>query len=177
MAHFPGLTQASQSVAGLRAEVGGRIYHDATPATLTNSTTKTALASATLPANTLTTARKVRASWSGRVTAAQSTDTLTLSLDLTGGVVAYTSGAIDVATNNTFSGSVELIAQEAPSADSPVKVTGYHAAPGATSVAPYAAGPSDVATNAAVAVTLNGQWSVASASDSVTLDHFTIELI
>lgn len=150
---------------------------------LTNSTTETVLASTTLAPYSLQPGKVYHLHGTVIATATNSTDTLTVNIEvgpttLTGTAVA-TTGAVDVADNNVMAFDIWFTVRNASSA-SVVIASGTGTILGAegtaTSRVVYESLSLDNSVTQRVEVT--GTWSVASASNSCRSDQFILtELI
>jgi hypothetical protein len=150
---------------------------------LTNTVTRTALASYTIKAGSLRVGSRIRVRAVAIATATNSTDTLLLDI---GGAVGGTPAAIasatatDVADNNIACFDLDLVIRT-------IGDTGTLAGGGIFTRAPAAAGTAvapvglvastTINTNADLVLGLYGTWSVASASNSCRADLFTVDLI
>jgi len=149
---------------------------------LTNTVTRTALASVTIKAGTLKVGSRIRVRATAIATATNSTDTLLLDI---GGAVGGTPAAIaaatatDVADNNIAGFDLDLVVRT-------IGASGTLAGGGIFTRAPAAAGTAvapvglvastTVDTTADIVFGLYGTWSVASANNSCRADLFTVDI-
>lgn len=149
---------------------------------LTNSTTETALGSATIPANSLKPGDRIKIRYQGIATVTNSTDTLAVKLYIGGlsGTALIAEAATDVADNNVFTGEYELVVRTVGASGTIVGVGVYKSIPAAegtmTSKDDILASTA-IDTTAAQVVSVSGTWSVASASNSVRLDILNVEVV
>lgn len=146
---------------------------------LTNSTTETALASATIPPNFLEVGSIIRIRWQGIATATNSTDTLTIKAYIGGlsGTLLFTHAATDVADNNVFSGEYELVCRTIGSSGTIVGFGWGKSVPAAEGTATFKddiLASTTINTTVAQTVAISGAWSVASASNSCRLDILNV---
>ncbi len=149
---------------------------------LTNTVTRTALASTTIKAGTLKVGSRIRVRAQAIATATNSTDTLTLDI---GGAVGGTpasivaSTATDVANNAIGTIDMEIVIRT-------VGATGTYAgfAKVSTLAASGTAAPVEVViasatidTTADLVLGLYGTWSVANAGNSCRADTFTVDVL
>lgn len=127
---------------------------------LTNSSTETILASKTIPADTLRIGMAVDVEGMVEVTAAQSTDTLTLKAYL-GSTEIFAMSAVDVAANDLSSFRVKLVSLTAPGATVDVYAIGEYSIFGSTSTVAVKAKKTSIATNGDLVLSIKGTWSVA----------------
>lgn len=127
---------------------------------LTNSTTETILASKTIPADTLRIGMAVDVEGMVEVTAAQSTDTLTLKAYL-GSTEIFAMSAVDVAANDLSSFRVKLVSLTAPGATVDVYAIGDYSIFGSTAKVAVKAKKTSIATNGDLVLSVKGTWSVA----------------
>jgi hypothetical protein len=172
---------------GTALNVGGRAFAqtaDSVAITNTNSETTFTQGVFTVPANTLTAGKILRVSFGGTVPNTNSTDTLTIRLKMGGtesnttGFALMTSAALDVTDGDVFSGSLTLVAREAPGASANCAWSGSIGIGPLTtgSMRPQAAGAM-LATNADLPVKVTATWSAASASNVAYLKNFVVEVI
>ena len=149
-------------------------------AALTNSTAETILASSTIRARSLQAGQLIAVRFAGIVTAANSTDTLTVRLRLGGlsGTVLIGMAAQDVSANDVFTGEYELAVRSVGAAGTVVGVGTFKSVPAAEGtmtvkddILPATA--LDTTVDQVIAVT--GQWSVANAGNSCRSDFFRVQ--
>jgi hypothetical protein len=153
-------------------------------AALTNSTTRTALASVTIKAGTLKVGSRIRVRATAIATATNSTDTLLLDI---GGAVGGTPAAIasatatDVANDNIAGFDLDLVVRTIGQSGTLAGGGLFTRTPAAgtgTAVAPVGlVASTTIDTTADLVLGLYGTWSVASASNSCRADHFTVDVI
>lgn len=144
---------------------------------LSNSTTETALASITIPANSLVPGSVIRIKYQGIATLTNSTDTLAVKLYLgptgIGDTTLISHAATDVANNDVFSGEYEIVIRTAGSSGTMVGMGFYKSVPAAegtmTSKDDILASTT-IDTTVDQKIVLAGTWSVASASNSCRAD-------
>lgn len=149
---------------------------------LTNSTTETALGSATIPANALKPGDRIKIRFQGICTATNSTDTLAVKLYIGGltGTALISMTATDVADNNVFTGEYELTVRTVGASGTIVGVGTYKSVPaaeGTMTIKDDILASTAIDTTVAQVVAVSGTWSVASASDSCRLDILNVEVI
>jgi hypothetical protein len=140
---------------------------------LTNSSTETILASKTIPADTLRIGMAVDVEGMVEVTAAQSTDTLTLKAYL-GSTEIFAMSAVDVAANDLSSFRVKLVSLTAPGATVDVYAIGDYSIFGSTSTVAVKAKKTSIATNGDLVLSIKGTWSVASNNNSARAVNFDV---
>lgn len=148
---------------------------------LTNSTTETALASATLPANILQVGTLIKVRYQVIATATNSTDTLAVKLYIggIGGTALISHAATDVADNNVVSGEYELIIRTIGSSGTMVGVGTYKSVPaaeGTMTIKDDILASTAIDTTASQAITVAGTWSNASAGNSCRCDFLRVEV-
>jgi hypothetical protein len=147
-----------------------------------DSTTETALASYTIPADTLKAGTVVKVRYQGIATATNSSDTLTIKLYLGGlsGTALLTGTATDVANNNIFAGEAMIVIRTAGASGTFVSVGTHTEVPAASGTAVHdvteIVASTAIDTTATVAVAVGADWSVASASNSCRMDIFVVEI-
>jgi hypothetical protein len=156
---------------------GGCLYTSiVASAALTNTTTATAMDSYTIPADVLKAGDVLEFFAQGIATATNSTDTLQVQVKIGSSVLADTD-ALDVADNGIWviHGFV-TIRTDGPSGT--LVAGGYVdiGVNGTTTVKMDILASTAVDTTAALAVTVVGTWSVASASNSCRNDQFVLKL-
>lgn len=162
--------------------IGARVYSNtAAGSALTNSTSETVLGSATLPASSLVAGAVLRFQALVKVTANNSTTTLTVRVRLGGttltGTALVASTATDTAANNILLVQGELVARAAPAASAAIVGSGWFSEPAAAGGAAksWSLDAANFATNAALLLEVTGQWSAADAN-SCQLEHLTVHL-
>lgn len=139
-------------------------------AALTNTVTETAFdKSYTIPANMLKVGDVIRISAQVLATATNSTDTLTVRLKI-GSTTIISTGAVDVANNDIATITCELVVRTIGASGTFVG-TGEQSlgVPGTVTSKPFNLVSTTIDTTATQAITVTGQWSVASASNSCKL--------
>lgn len=149
---------------------------------LTNSTTRTALASWTIKAGTLKVGSRIRARGQAIATATNSTDTLTLDI---GGAVGGSPAAIvastatDVANNNIGTIDMDIVIRTVGSSGTYAgfaKVSTL-AASGTSASTEVVIASATINTDADLVLGLYGTWSVANAGNSCRADTFNVDLV
>ena len=148
---------------------------------VTNTTTETAftftgIAEPSIAANQLRPGDVIRIRYQGIATSTNSTDTLTVRAKV-GGTTVSTQAANDVANNDVWVGTIDVIVREVGASGTMVAQMIASAdadAQGSPAVADSLASTS-LDTTAAVEVSVTAEWSVASASNSCRLDVLTVE--
>jgi hypothetical protein len=170
-------------VACVTADIRPEIHYSLAAAgtALTNTTTRTALASMTVKAGTLKVGSRIRVKAQAIATATNSTDTLTLDIGgAVGGTPAaiVTSAATDVANDNIGTIEMEIVIRTVGATGT---AAGY--AKVSTLAASATAAPVEktiasftIDTTADLVLGLYGTWSVASASNSCRADTFTVDI-
>lgn len=169
-------------VNGLSLIQGGRLSSFIGPAVVTNTTTETVAATATIPANTLQPGQIIKVRFQGIATATQSTDTLGVKLYINGtaGTNLITIAATDVANNDVFQGEYEVAVRDIGGTGHVVGVGTYKSIPaaeGTMTIKDDILGSTVVDTTAAITIDLTLKWSVQSASDSAQVDFFRVEIV
>lgn len=151
---------------------------------LTNSTTRTALASYTIKAGTLRAGSRIRVRAHVIATSTNSTDTLLLDI---GGAVGGTpaalcsSSAVDVANNDIGYFDLDIVIRTIGASGTLVIGGGQYTKTLAqldTAVAkPFFLASTTVDTTADIVLGIYGTWSVASASNSCRADVFNVDVI
>lgn len=145
--------------------------------TVSNTTTETTFSTSglSLAANTLRAGDIIEVELQGIATATNSTDTLTINLEL-GTTTIVTTGAVDVVTNDLFHVRA-LIQVRTVGASGTIVATGTQAlgTSGTVTAKPFLLASTTLDTTAAVTVNATATWSVASASNSVRLDVFAVK--
>lgn len=174
----------SAIVSCVTADIEPRISYSLAAAgtALTNSTTRTALASMTIKAGTLKVGSRIRVRAQAIATATNSTDTLTLDI---GGAVGGTPAAIiasaatDVANDNIGTIEMELVIRTVGATGT---AAGY--ANVSTLAASATAAPVEkiiasftIDTTADLVLGLYGTWSVANSGNSCRADTFTVDIL
>lgn len=146
---------------------------------LSNSTTETALAAATVRANRLQPGALIQVRFGGIATATNSTDTLTIKLYIggIGGTALISMAATDVADNNVFTGEYELAVRTIGSTGTIVGQGTFKSIPaaeGTMTIKDDFLASTTLDTTADQDITVAGTWSVASASNSCRIDFFRV---
>lgn len=166
--------------------VGGQAHVDVAAGTAhTNSTDETALATYTIPANTLVAGSTIRVRAAGIATATNSTDTLTVKLKLDTSDTAIGSaeliagtGAVDVADNDIYEFDTMICVRTVGSGGTAVAISSVH-----NMDAPATARISDLKseftldTTVANLLQITADWSVASGSNSCRSDVFVVDIV
>lgn len=145
---------------------------------LSNSTTETALASYSIPANYLRAGSLIKFGWQGIATATNSTDTLLIKAYV-GSTAVATGTATDVADNNIFEGQATVSIRTIGSSGTFVATSNHTKVPAASLTASRVSeitASTTLDTTAAVVLSVKGTWSVASASNSCRADTFWVEI-
>lgn len=143
-----------------------------------DTTTETTIGSHTLPANTIKAGTKVRVRGSLRVIGVNATPTIVLKLKL-GGTAYITSASLSVIANDQVVFDVVITGRAAPGASASVAIEGvtYATQSGTPAAVPKVIAPANYATNGALAVAATIQWSAAHASNQLTCDSFSVDVI
>lgn len=143
-----------------------------------DTTTETTIGSHTLPANTIKKGTKVRVRGSLRVVGVNATPTITLRLKL-GSTTYITSAALNVIANDVAVFDVVITGRAAPGASAAVVIEGvtYVTQSGTPASVPKVIAPANYATNGTLAVAATVQWSAAHASNQLTADSFSVDVI
>ncbi len=173
---YAGRTVSDATVSG---PFGAMMFaNTAASSALTASSTETTFSTGTvtLPANNLGAGSVIRFRAQVIATATNSTDTLTVKVKI-GSTVIATTGAVDVANNDIAYIEGCLIVRTAGASGTAVAtgVVGL-GAEGTVTAKPFKLASTTLDTTAAQAVTVSGQWSTTSGSNSCRLDVFTVEL-
>lgn len=173
------LTTTDGVTSGTARTVGGTAYAQTTPTTVTNtvSTEQTFGTGYTMPASTLKAGSRMRIRLHGEVTASAGTDTLTVKLYI-GTTAVWTSSAVNTSANDKFSATFELVSTAAPGASVATYGVGTGVDPAATTLTLVQTGNGGLAlaTNAAQVIKVTGTWSATTATNTATLDLFTVEI-
>lgn len=143
-----------------------------------NTTTETTIGSHTLPANTIKAGTKIRVRGALRVIGVNATPTIILRLKL--GTTTYiTSASLSVIANDVATFDVAITGRAAPGASAAVAIEGvtYVTQSGTPAAVPKVIAPANYATNATLAVVATVQWSAAHASNQLTADSFSVDVI
>ena len=148
---------------------------------LSNTTAETALGSNTIPAYRLRPGNIIRVYYQGIATATNSTDTLAVKLYIGGlsGTALISAAAVDVANNDLFFGSCNIVVRTV-GATGTIVAHGFYKTTAAEGTAPIkddVQASTTLDTTAAKDITVSGTWSVASASNSCRLDILNVEIL
>lgn len=173
-------TDTTANVAlNLRSEAAAMLFAAVVASTaVTNTTVETAFdQSVTLAANALRAGDVIRIIAQGIATATNSTDTLTVKLYI-GGTVIVATAALDVANNDLFTVSCDLVVRTDGAGGTIVAFgSSFIGTPGTASSKPYALASTAIDTTAAQLIKATATWSVANAGDSCRLDVLNVERI
>lgn len=148
---------------------------------LTNNTTETVLGSYVIPASAWVSGGVLRFRAKVKVTANNSTTTLTVRVRLGAttltGTVLWASTATDTAANDIAIVEGELIARATPGASVAVEGCGLYAdlAAAGAAVKTWTLDATNFATNGALRLEVTGQWSAADAN-ACQLEHLVVEM-
>lgn len=172
------LTTTDGVASGDARIVGGNVHTKQSGTTVTNTTTETTIGSHSLPANMIKARTQVRVRGALRVTGVNATPTVTLRLKL-GGTTYIASAALNVIADDVVSFDVVITGQAAPGASAEVVIEGAVMATqsGTPTVVPKVVAPANYATNGALTVAATVQWSAAHASNSLTCDSFSVDVV
>ena len=182
------LTTTQGVASGDSLQVGGRLYTQTAASTaITNTTTQTVFDQGvySVKANTMTAGKILRVRGQGIATSTNSTDTLTIRLIIGGsetnttGTILAQSAAVDVANNDIFRFEFDIIPRAAQGATAACVGHGFMflGTIGSANMVPAFMASTNLATNGVLPVKVSAQWSVASASNSVRMDVFSVEVI
>jgi len=156
--------------------------NEAASTAITNTVTQTRFDTYySIPANSLRPGQLIKVRYQGIATSTNSTDTLAVTLYLggTSGTALLTHAATDVANNNVFSGEYELIVRTVGASGTIVGCgtkKNVAAAEGTATYADDILASTTIDTTAAQELAAYATWSVASASNSVRMDFFRVEI-
>lgn len=148
----------------------------AASAAVTNTVTETAFDKTyTFPANTLKAGDVIHIRTQAIATATNSTDTLTVKLKI-GSTVVATTGALDVADNDLATIDVYIFVRTV-GASGTIVGSGFVTIgpPASATTKAFQLASTAIDTTATQLISVTGQWSVASASNSVRLDTLVVE--
>jgi hypothetical protein len=150
-------------------------------AALSNATAETVLAGGTILKNSLIAGQLVQCRFQGIVTAANSTDTLTVRLRIGGvaGTALIAMAAQDVAANDVFTGEFELAIRGIGASGAMAGVGTFKSIPaaeGTMTIRDDILAQAAIDTTADQQVCVTGQWSVANAGNSCRVDFFRLTL-
>jgi hypothetical protein len=150
-------------------------------AALGNSTAETVLASGTILKNSLIAGQLIQCRFQGIVTAANSTDTLTVRLRIGGvaGIALIAMVATDATANDVFTGEFELAVRSIGAAGTMAGVGTFKSIPaaeGTMTIRDDILSSTALDTTADQQVCVTGQWSVANAGNSCRVDFFRLTL-
>ena len=175
------LTTTDGVASGDARIVGGVVHAKQTTATVTNTTTETAIGSHSIPANTIKAGTTVRVRGSLKCTGNAGGHTATLRVKL-GATELLNTGALNMVANDVGEFEAVISGRAAPGASvalaSLARATYQQSATASSALAVKdAASYTGVATNGALTAQATIQWSAASASDIITCDQFIVEVI
>lgn len=161
--------------------VGGVVHAKQTTTTVTNTTTETAIGSHSVPANTIKAGTTVRVRGSFKCTGNAGGHTATLRIKL-GAVELLNTSALNTVANDVCEFEAIVSGRAAPGASvalASLARASYQQGGTLSSAAAVkdAATYTGQATNGALTAQATIQWSAASASDIITCDQFTVEVI
>lgn len=158
--------------------VGGNVHTKTTATTVANTVTETTIGSHSLAANMIKAGSQVRVRGALRVTGVSGTPTVTLRLKL-GSTTYIASAALNVIADDVVSFDAVITGRAAPGASAEVVIEGAVMATqsGTPAVVPKVVAPANYATNGALAVAATVQWSAAHASNSLTCDSFSVDVV
>jgi predicted RecA/RadA family phage recombinase len=144
---------------------------------LTASSTKTILDSVGIPANALKAGDVIRVRAQVIATATNSTDTLAVTLDFGGAVIA-TTGAVDVANNDIGWVDFDIVVRTAGASGTMV-AAGVVAlgVPGTVTAKPKSMASTALDTTVANTVAINGTWSTTDVGNSCRLDVLNVQIL
>lgn len=178
-ATFTGRVTTTDGVSSGDARVvGGNVHTKTSATTVTNTTTETTIGSHSLPANMIKAGSQVRVRGALRVTGVNGTPTVTLRLKL-GSTTFLTSASLSVIGNDVAVFDAVITGRAAPGAAAEVVAEARMTATqsGTPTTAAQVAAPANYATNGALTVAATVQWSAAHASNSLTCDSFSVDVI
>ena len=166
---------------GTALVVGGRAGTNTTTQAISNTVNTEQFfdnLAVTLPANTLALGRRVRVRWHGETTVDSGADTLTIKIYI-GSTAIVTTAAVNTAANNKFVGEFVMNAPSAAGAAALCFGWGMYTDPAATAfnVAQNANGGTALATNGALVVRASATWSATTATNTVVLDVFSVDIL
>lgn len=168
-------------ISGTNLVVGGRAGTNTTTQAISNTVATEQFfdnLAVTLPANTLALGRRVRVRWHGEATVDSGADTLTIKIYI-GSTAIVTTAAVNTAANDKFVGEFVMNAPSAAGAAALCFGWGMYTDPAATAfkVAQNANGGTALATNGALVVRASATWSATTATNTVVLDVFTVDIL
>lgn len=181
-ATFTGRVTTTDGVASGDARiVGGVVHAKQTTTTVTNTTTETAIGSHSIPANTIKAGTTVRVRGSFKCTGNAGGHTATLRVKL-GAVELLNTSALNTVANDVCEFEAIVSGRATPGASvalASLARASYQQGGTLSSAAAVkdAATYTGQATNGALTAQATIQWSAASASDIITCDQFTVEVI
>lgn len=154
---------------------GGEVYSSVVASTAVTATTVATKfdQNYTFPANSLTAGTTIRVVEEAIVTAANSTDTLTLQL-LIGATVVATTGAIDVAANDVFEFLSDIEIRTAGASGTVVATTIINTATGSATFKPIILASTAIDTTVTQQIAVQATWSTNNAGNSVRQDLLNI---
>lgn len=161
--------------------VGGIVHAKQSTTTVTNTTSETAIGSHSIPANTIKAGTTVRVRGSFKCTGNAGGHTATLRVKL-GAVELLNTSALNTVANDVCEFEAVISGRAAPGASvalASLARASYQQGGTLSSAAAVkdAATYTGQATNGALTAQATIQWSAASASDIITCDQFTVEVI
>lgn len=147
---------------------------------VTASSTETAAAAATIPANSLQPGSLIKVRFQGIATATNSTDTLTVKLYIGGlsGTALISMAATDVANNDVFHGEYEIAVRTVGASGTIVGCGTYKSIPaaeGTMTIKDDILASTTLDTTANQDITVSLTWSTTNAGNSARVDFFRVE--
>lgn len=172
------LTTTDGVASGDARVVGGNAYTKTSGTQVANTTTETTIGTYTLPANTLKAGTQIRVRGALRVAGVNGTPTITLRLKL-GSTTYITSAALNVIADDVVGFDTVITGRAAPAASAAVVAEGVVSATqsGTPAAVQKVVAPANYATNGALAVAATIQWSAAHASNDLTCDSFSVDVV
>lgn len=144
---------------------------------LTASSTKTTLDSVVIPANTLKAGDVIRVRAQVVATATNSTDTLTVTLDM-GGTAIATTGPVDVANGDIGYIDYDIVLRTVGASGTMVAAGSVAlGVPGTVTAKPKFMASTAIDTTAALTLAVSGTWSTTDAGNSCRLDIMDVQLL
>jgi len=182
-----GLSRHGRLVTNLLSDMNqthGGIVYSATAAStaVTATSSETAFSNKyTIPANSLVSGMVLRVRFQGIVTAANSTDTLTIKAYLGGlsGTALVTSSATDASNNDIFEGEATITIRTDGASGTFVgtgKFTKVEAASGTATEVATATASTAIDTTATQDIAISATWSTNNAGNSCRLDILNVEV-
>lgn len=172
------LTTTDGVASGDARVVGGNVYTKTSGTQVANTTTETTIGTYTLPANTLKAGTQIRVRGALRVAGVNGTPTITLRLKL-GSTTYITSAALNVIADDVVGFDTVITGRATPAASAAVVAEGMVSATqsGTPATVQKVVAPANYATNGALAVAATIQWSAAHASNDLTCDSFSVDVV